>query len=104
MALIRKTAAGSDSYGHVWPEDGAVVEIEDPEQIASLMAIPDGGFSEVTPADEEDPSPEGPPQDPDGGSDAKKEISEVDPNAPATEPTPPAKKTAARKTTASKPE
>lgn len=91
MALIRKTAAGSDSYGHVWPEDGAIVEINDAEQIASLMAIPDGGFSEVTPGG--------------GDSDAKTEISEIDPDAPATEPEArtPAKKTAARKTSASTP-
>ena len=97
MALIRKQQAGSDSYGHVWPEDGAVVEIEDGEQIAFLMAIPDGGFSEVTPSTEETPA------DPDGDGDPdKKEISEVDPDAPADEPQakPPAKKTAARRTAA----
>lgn len=109
MALIRKTAAGSDSYGHTWPEDGATVEIDDPEQIASLMAIPDGGFSEVTPSD--DSADHDPPEDPDGKKDpededpdAKKEISEIDPNAPAAEPDAktPAKKTAARRTAASK--
>ncbi|MDX3245831.1 hypothetical protein [Streptomyces sp. ME18-1-4] len=96
MALIRKTQAGSDSFGHVWSEDGAVVEIDDPEQIASLMAIADGGFSEVTPSDGEDP---GEQQEPEG----KKEISEIDPTAPAAEPEAkaPAKKTAARKTAAS---
>ncbi|MFF7020285.1 hypothetical protein ACFY97_04620 [Streptomyces klenkii] len=49
MPLIRKTQAGSDSYGHTWPEDGAVVEVDDPGQVAALLAIPDGGFSEVTP-------------------------------------------------------
>ncbi|MFI0914224.1 hypothetical protein [Streptomyces abikoensis] len=49
MPLIRKAQAGSDSHGHTWPEDGAVVEVTDPEQIAALIAIPDGGFSEVTP-------------------------------------------------------
>ena len=87
------------------PEDGAVVEIDDPEQIAALMAIPDAGFSEVTPnSDDADAST----PDPDDDPDAKKEISEIDPNA--TEPTadeleakPAAKKAAARKTTASKP-
>ncbi|WP_037616448.1 hypothetical protein [Streptomyces aureus] len=100
MALIRKAAAGSDSYGHAWPEDGAVIEIDDPEQIASLMAIPDGGFSEVTPADSEDDDP---PQVPEDDPDPKKELSEVDPNAPADEPVskPPAKKAAARKPAAS---
>src|SRR5881397_2969231 len=103
MALIRKTAAGSDSFGHVWPEDGAVVEIDDPEQIASLMAISDGGFSEVTPAGADDPDSD--PDSADDDAEAKKEISEIDPNAPADEPEAktPAKKTAARKATASKP-
>ena len=99
MALIRKAAAGSDSFGHVWPKDGATVEIDDPEQIAALMAITDPGFSEVTPDAEEDPENPGPeePQE-------KKELSEVDPEAPADEPEakPAAKKTAARKTTAAK--
>jgi hypothetical protein len=99
MALIRKTAAGSDSFGHVWPEDGAVVEIDDPEKIASLMAIPDAGFSEVTPAGDDDSDPV------DDDPEAKKEISEIDPNAPAAEPEAktPAKKATARKATASKP-
>jgi hypothetical protein len=104
MPLIRKERAGSDSHGHVWPEDSAVVEIDDPEQIASLMAIPDGGFSEVTPAADEAPED---PEDGDGGEtpDEEKEVSEVDPDAPSAEPEAkaPAKKTAARKTTAAKP-
>lgn len=112
MALIRKQQAGSDSFGHSWPEDGAVVDIDDGEQIASLMAIPDGGFSEVTPAAEETPEdpPRGDPHphDPNADAQEKQEISEVDPNAPAAEPDvkpePAAKKTAARKTTTSKPE
>lgn len=103
MPLIRKQQAGSDSYGHTWDADGAVVEIDDGEQIASLMAIPDGGFSEVTPTAEETP------EDPDAGDpEGKKEFSEVDPAAPPAEPEskpePAAKKTTARKTTASKPE
>lgn len=108
MALIRKAAAGSDSHGHVWPEDGSVVEIDDAEQIAALMAIPDAGFSEVAsgkaataPAD---PDPTG-----DGASDGlnidSDEIAEVDPKDEDVEaPTLAAKKTAARKATASKPE
>jgi len=100
MALIRKQQAGSDSFGHTWPEDGATVEIDDPEQIASLMAIPDAGFSEVTPTSD-DGADNDPPQDPD----AKKEISEIDPDAVDAEPDAkaPAKKTAARKTAASQP-
>ncbi|MEV4438515.1 hypothetical protein AB0K09_05750 [Streptomyces sp. NPDC049577] len=50
MPLIRKAQAGSDSHGHTWPEDGAVVDIDDSEQVAALLAIPDGGFTEVTPS------------------------------------------------------
>lgn len=94
MALICKTAAGSDSFGHSWPEDGAVVEIDDPEQIAALMAIPDAGFSEVAPAGKKTTEPES----------EQAEFSEVDPKADdAEQPKPAAKKTAARKPT-SKPE
>ncbi|WP_367134431.1 MULTISPECIES: hypothetical protein [Streptomyces] len=51
MPLIRKEHAGSDSHGHLWAEDGAVVEVDDPDQVAALLAIDDGGFSEVTPGD-----------------------------------------------------
>lgn len=79
MALIRKQRAGSDSYGHTWPEDGAVVEIEDGEQIASLVAIPDGGFSEVAPdADEEPeaPDPDDPPADPEAPEEEEEEEDE----------------------------
>ncbi|MFF4644985.1 hypothetical protein [Streptomyces sp. NPDC001389] len=102
MALIRKNAAGSDSYGHTWPEDGAVVEIEDGDQIAALMAIPDGGFTEVIRGGEA-PEPEG---DGDGQPPTAEDISEVDPGAENLEApaTTAAKKTAARKTVASKPE
>lgn len=78
MALIRKNHAGSDSFGHHWGNDGAVVEIEDPEQIAALLAIPDGGFAEVTPGKDGDEgervtvAPTTPPG-------APAEFSEVDP-------------------------
>lgn len=41
---LRKAKAGADSFGHTWPEDGAVVEV-DYEQALTLMAIPDGGFT-----------------------------------------------------------
>ncbi|MEU8839927.1 hypothetical protein AB0D97_12470 [Streptomyces roseus] len=96
MALIRKASAGGDSFGHVWPKDGAVVEISDGEEIAALMAIPDGGFSEVTPENE----PAGP-----SGDDGRAELSEVDPADEGIDADRPvAKKTAARKTAASKPE
>lgn len=43
---IRKETAGTDSHGHAWETDGAVVEME-PETAATLLAIPDGGFSIV---------------------------------------------------------
>ncbi|MFE5868811.1 hypothetical protein ACFQ6V_09175 [Streptomyces roseifaciens] len=75
MPLIRKERAGSDSHGHTWLKDGSVVEVEDPEQVAALMAIPDGGFSEVTP-DHRQPAPD------DGGG---AEFSEVDPKTKPTE-------------------
>lgn len=104
MALIRKAAAGSDSHGHVWPEDGSVVEINDAEQIAALMVIDDAGFSEVTPSGEAEAAPTEADDGDDGGAhiDAD-EIAEVDPRDEALE-APAAKKTAARKTAASKPE
>jgi hypothetical protein len=83
MARIRKDSAGSDSFGHVWDKDGAVVEIKDPEQIAALMAIPDGGFSEVTPGA---PKAEPKPAKTDPVPDEDTEVSEIDPDAPAGEP------------------
>ncbi|NUP39522.1 MAG: hypothetical protein HOY76_21545 [Streptomyces sp.] len=97
MPLIRKERAGNDSFGNSWPEDGAVVKV-DPEHVPSLLAIEDGGFSEVTPATKETPEDPTPPEDP------EEELSEVDPDAPAGEPEskPAAKKTTARKTTASR--
>jgi hypothetical protein len=86
---LRKARAGSDSYGHVWPEDGVVVDV-DYEQALVLLAIPDGGFTvaedqpEVT---EPDPGPE---------------LSEVAPDPePDASDTPPAKKTARRRATQS---
>jgi hypothetical protein len=103
MPLIRKERAGSDSFGNTWSEDGATVDVE-AEHAAALLAIPDGGFSEVTPAGEDD-GPGEPPQDPAADDpEENKELSEVDPDAPADEPEakPAAKKTAARKTTARK--
>lgn len=110
MPLIRKERAGNDSFGNSWPEDGAVVEV-DAQHVPALLAINDGGFSEVTLAVEEAPEDPPPgdldPENPDPEEpQEKKELSEVDPAAPAGEPEakPAAKKTAARKTTASKPE
>jgi hypothetical protein len=49
MAWIWKRHAGTDPWGHVWPENGSVVEIDDHWQIKELLAIPDGGFFEVPP-------------------------------------------------------
>ncbi|MFD9564348.1 hypothetical protein [Streptomyces sp. NPDC059994] len=110
MPLIKKDQAGSDSLGHVWPEDGAVVEMPH-EEAEELLAIPDGGFSLASRGEASE----------DGGADedldldaaqahnddpeANPEFSEVDPKTQDTEaPKPTAKKTAARKTAASKPE
>jgi hypothetical protein len=94
MARIRKASAGSDSFGHTWKTDGAIVEIDDPEQIAALLAIDDAGFSEVTPDGdtEADPAEDGEHEsapDPDlaaaqahnGDPEAPGEFSEVDPKA-----------------------
>ncbi|MCY0917054.1 hypothetical protein OS965_02535 [Streptomyces sp. H27-G5] len=116
MALIRKAAAGSDSHGHVWPEDGSVVEIDDPEQIAGLLAIDDAGFSEVTPQLTSD-GPNTDNSEGDGPKDTEnapgdedtdpraREISEIDPQPDDLDAVKPAaKKAAVRKTTASKPE
>lgn len=46
MAVInvRKARAGTDSAGHRWPSDGAVVEVP-VEHALALTLIPDGGFS-----------------------------------------------------------
>jgi hypothetical protein len=41
---IRKARAGSASTGYVWPEDGAIVPVDD-YHAAELLTIPDGGFS-----------------------------------------------------------
>lgn len=50
MPLIRKQKAGS-CPGHTWQSDGAVLMVED-ALAAELLAIPDGGFSEVGPAEQ----------------------------------------------------
>lgn len=44
--LLRKEQAGSDSFGHVWEADGAVVEVPE-EEARQLLRIADAGFSEV---------------------------------------------------------
>lgn len=45
---VRKTHAGSTSRGRVWPADGAVLELPS-EEAGDLLAIPDGGFSVLSP-------------------------------------------------------
>lgn len=44
MPYIRKEKAGS-CPGHTWEHDGDVVEVDDVQLVAELLAIP--GFSEV---------------------------------------------------------
>jgi len=46
MVHVRKTQAGTDSAGHVWPTDGAVIEVP-AEHALVLTRIPDGGFDIV---------------------------------------------------------
>lgn len=47
MRRIRKDKAGSDSKGNTWDKDGAVVEVEE-DHARDLLAIPHGGFTDVT--------------------------------------------------------
>lgn len=79
---LRKAHAGSDSQGHVWPEDGAVVEV-DYDHALVLLAIPDGGFSVVDSPESESES-ESEPESSDNKAPAEaEEVSEV---APEPEP------------------
>lgn len=55
MPSIKKARAGSDSFGHVWPEDGSVVDVP-ADEAAVLLRIPDGGFTDVS-APEPEPQP-----------------------------------------------
>lgn len=48
MVHIRKRLAGSSSHGHVWPTDGAVIDVPDRDAL-ELCGIPDGGFAMVEP-------------------------------------------------------
>lgn len=43
MVNVRKSHAGTDSAGHSWPSDGAVIEVP-VEHALVLVRIPDGGF------------------------------------------------------------
>jgi hypothetical protein len=85
---LRKASAGADSFGHEWPEDGAVVEV-DYDHAMALLAIPDGGFSVADQKDEPEIA------EPDPGP----EMSEVEPepDESATD-TPPKKTTRGRST------
>ena len=58
MVSVRKSHAGTDSAGHTWPTDGAVIEVR-VEHALALARIPDGGFAIIeppTPADGPEPS------------------------------------------------
>lgn len=46
MRQLRRETAGTDSFGNVWPADGAVINVPD-DQAAVLLRIPDGGITEV---------------------------------------------------------
>ena len=46
MVNVRKAHAGTDSAGHTWPTDGAVIEVP-VEHALVLVRIPDGGFAIV---------------------------------------------------------
>lgn len=90
---LRKRLAGSDSHGHVWPEDGAVVEV-DYDHAMDLLAIPDGGFSVADQPEDITPEPDSEVSEPDDDADMSEVAPEPEPDAsPA-----PAKKTAARRT------
>ena len=89
---LRKAQAGG-APGHTWEEDGQVIEVDD-ELAASLLAIPNGGFSEaappVTPEPEPEPEePEEPEPEPEEANEAEEE---QDGEAEATEEAPPKKK------------
>lgn len=110
---IRKAQAGSDSLGHVWEKDGAVVRVSQ-EDASALLAIKDAGFAVADDSWSEPPAPgdgedaTGPEDDP--APEESSEFAEIDPKAATADTEPqdatkaPAKKTAARKTAASKPE
>lgn len=57
MPHIRKAVAGNDSFGNEWAKAGAVVEVPY-EQAVALLAIPDGGFTEVDASPETETEPE----------------------------------------------
>lgn len=46
MVNVRKAHAGTDSAGHTWPTDGAVIAVPVDHALA-LVRIPDGDFAIV---------------------------------------------------------
>ncbi|WP_230418319.1 hypothetical protein [Catenulispora pinistramenti] len=51
---VRKAHTGTDSAGHTWPTDGAVIEV--PVEHALVLArIPDGGFTIIEHAETPEP-------------------------------------------------
>ncbi|WP_194923197.1 hypothetical protein [Catenulispora pinisilvae] len=44
MVNVRKSHAGTDSAGHTWPTDGAVIAVPVAHALM-LVRIPDGGFA-----------------------------------------------------------
>lgn len=42
--MLRKEQAGAGPHGYTWPEDGAVIEVDD-EHASALVAIPDAGIT-----------------------------------------------------------
>ena len=63
---VRKARAGTDSAGHHWPTDGAVIEV-DPDHALVLARIPDGGFAIVEtaePAENAEPAQQVEPDEP----------------------------------------
>lgn len=96
MALVRvrKELAGSDSFGHVWPEDGSEVEMEY-EQALVLVAIPDAGCSVAGPALDPEPAEEEQPAE--GTEPGGPETPDEAPNEPEPAPTPDKAANAAQK-------
>jgi hypothetical protein len=66
VVSIKKHRAGSDSHGNLWKKDGSVVDVE-PDVAAELLAIPDGGFEQVS-DDEVPDSPVVPDSNAPGGT------------------------------------
>jgi hypothetical protein len=98
---LRKKLAGSDSYGHEWAKDGAVVNV--PYDTAmELLAIPDAGFSVADTPEDLAAQAAGDTSGPERESDP--EVTEPDPAEPmdeiAPEPDAPATDAPAKKTTA----